>query len=379
MDIIEKVRKTAPEIGGADENLISARARLLMEIESERRPVRPAQARRRQWVLVGSLVGATAAVTAAALVVVNITAPSTGVDAVPAPPPIVGQEQKPFPKPSSLPMSAGEALNAAADAAAGSAEVLVSPGQYLRREWVTEEVMFYDGSLHQLGTAGMGGSRATATSAWKMRFTGVQYIPQDLSSAWLGDASAPTVTALFGDEGEAEVQSQAYIAANSEPYELAPFEQLPPWPGDDGVDTFASFFSSMPRDPQALITWIRSRFGEDLEGWADGKLGWFLIDLLSYNVGPPDARAAMLRALSSLPSATVSDAVEGIRTITFDSRLAVGGTSDFFVRRMTISLDMNSGIVQEVTSTLEEGPGVVPAEVPDLRVRASVSIVDRLP
>lgn len=48
-------------------------------------------------------------------------------------------------------------------------------------------------------------------------------------------------------------------------------------------------------------------------------------------------------------------------------------------RRFTMTFEMATGIVTEVTDTTEAGEGVVPSGVPDFRTTFEMSVVDALP
>jgi len=151
--------------------------------------------------------------------------------------------------------------------------------------------------------------------------------------------------------------------------------QLP----EGGGENLLWFLDVMPHDPEAMIAWIRDRLGPDVAGWEEGKIGWMLIGLLSFNVGDPEVRASMYRALSLLPGSTVGEEHDGKRTVTFDSHLGTPEGPQTSLQRFTLTVEMSSGIVTEVTSTSELGAGMIPGDIPDSRMTMEMSVVDSLP
>jgi hypothetical protein len=376
LDVFEKVQETRPEIEGADENLAAARMLLVKEIQAERKPAR-SRAARRPWWLAAGLVGAAAAVTAGVLVMTNLTAPvdAPTIEAVPTREPDANITRTPAPVP--VASTGPEVLRGAAIATAAFAPPVLAPGQYQRRSWTEESMGVYDPSFDSWGEPGYGGSRATATSAWVIRRSGAEYAPADLNAPWYREWGSPEVLRVFGDEAEAQVQLGSVLAAYGTGHALS--ESAPPSLPESGSENILWYFDNMPHDPAAMIAWIKDLQGHDAAGWADGKVGWLLIALLSYNVGAPELRSAMYTALSLLPGSTVSDEQSGRRTVTFDSHLGSAGTTETSLRRFTITIEMATGIVTETTTTSEVGQGMIPADVPDSRITYEMSVVDALP
>ncbi|MEV4775139.1 hypothetical protein [Microbacterium sp. LWH12-1.2] len=377
MDVLERVRDVNAGAEIAEEHYTRSRSLLLEGIDESISSARRRAARRPMFLIAGAVAGVAAA-TVGVVIVNQLTAVVPQVEANPvetADPRRPGGVLTPAPAPT--PATPTEVLRAAANAAASFAAPQLQPGQYLRREWTTEEIILYS----ELGAGGwgMGGSHQTATSAWQLRHGGVMYIPEDLSASWYAEGTAIRVGDTYGDQVEADEQSRRDLATLPGERPLEPFTKFAPWDGVGEVETLDVFFASMPRDPDELITWVQEFAGTDQPGWADGKVGWFFIDMLSYNVGPADLRAAMYRALSLLPGSTVSDEVDGVRTITFDSQLALAEATEFASYRMTISIEMSTGTVLETSERAEAGIGVVPTDVPDVRTRYTTSIVDSLP
>ncbi|AZS40176.1 hypothetical protein CVS54_01500 [Microbacterium oxydans] len=374
MDVFEKVEQTRPEIEGEEENLAAARAVLLTEIREERRPAGPRSARR-PWFIAAGALGAAAAITVGVLVVNSGTAPSRIVEAVPTAEPRV--TDVPSPAPTLTPATAPEILQGAANAAAEFAPPALGPGQYLRHGWTEEHLVTFDRTLADQGfSPGDLGTRATATSGWVIERSGADYSPADLRSQWYRETGPYQVTRIFGDEELARTYSDRFLQYSGQGQRLSPEV---PWLPESAAENMLWYFDTMPRDPHAMLAWIRDYQGPDREGWEDGKVGWMLIGLLSFNVGDPEMRAAMYRALSLLPGSTVGPEQEGQRTITFDSQLATPEGDGTSLTRYTVTIEVGTGLVTETTETSDVGLGIMPSDVPDTRVRYEMSIVDALP
>lgn len=381
MDVFERVREVNADTSLTEDRIIRARARLSEGITArlggDRKRIRMSPL----LLIAGSVTGVAAA-TAGVVVIgqLNSIAPQVDANPVEAPDPSVrppGDVLKPTPTPTPVRATAADVLQTAANAAAGFVGPQLEPGQFIRRESTAEEIILYgqDGA----GAWGMGGSHHTATSAWRLGSTSVVYVPEDLAAPWYFMSSDHQVVDIFGNQQQAAEQSQRYLENYGGETPLEAFTRYAPWDGSGEMETLDIFFARLPRDPHELIDWARAFVGTDVEGWVDGKMGWFFIDMLAYNVGPADLRAAMYRALSLLPGSTVSDEVNGVRTVTFDSELATGDSTEPSLRRMTISIEMSTGAVLEVSDRAEAGIGVVPADVPDFRVRHVTTVVDSLP
>ncbi|MFJ6428255.1 hypothetical protein [Microbacterium maritypicum] len=376
--MFEKVQQTRPEIEGADDNLTAARALLLMEIQNERSPAR-SRAARRPWLIAAGAVGAAAAVTAGVLVVSNITAPTPvpTVEAVPTRVPGPVLVPTPMPSPAVSPMTGPEALLGAANATAGFTPPVLAPGQYLRRAWTSQTLGVFDADLGDAGQPGYGASRAEASSGWVISRSGADYAPANLRSQWYQEWGAPVAGGVYGDQVQGLAQQDEALQSYGPAVGLFPSDapRLP----EGGAEDVLWFFESLPRDPATMIAWIHEYLGADEQGWADGKVGWLIIGLLSHNVGDPEMRAAMYRALSLLPGSTVGAEQNGRRTVTFDSHLGSSESTETSLRRFTLTIDMATGIVVETTDTTSVGEGVIPGDVPDSRMTFEMSVVDTLP
>lgn len=378
MDAFERIQELRPEIEGEEENLAAARRLLMAEIREDRRPAL-SRTVGRPWLIAAGAIGTAAAVAAGVLVVNGVTAPAPTVQAVPTaePRPTVPPSAAPSPSPSPLPATAPEVLQGAARAAAAFAPPVLVPGQYLRHGWTRENLVTFDPLLAEQGIAlGTEGRRATATSGWLVRRSGADYSPADLYSQWYRETGPFAVPRIFGDEELARAHSEEFLRSSAPAEPPSPHV---PWLPESAAENMLWYFDTMPRDPQAMVEWIRDYLGPDREGWQEGKIGWMLIGLLSFNVGDPEMRAAMYQALSLLPGSTVGPEQGGQRTITFDSHIATPDASGTSLKRYTVTIEMATGLVTETTETSDVGLGIFPGDVPDIRTSYDVSIVDALP
>lgn len=378
MDVFERVRQTKPVNEADDLDLGSARSRLMSAIEAEQRPMR-SRASRRPWIIAGGLAGAVAAVTVGVLVVNGLPSPAPMIEAVPTREPGRLLVPTPSPEPPATETPA-EVLRGAAVAAAEFVSPTLAPGQYLRREWTTEDLYVYEDAFGSWATPGWGGSRETATSAWVVGTRGTEYIPADLASQWYGSVGQSELLSSFGDSAEIAAGSQVLPGMLGSRPQLEPYEVFAPW-SVGGASDLASVFAAMPDDPEEMVSWIRDRVEPERPGGEDFKVGWTLIGLLAYNAGPPDVRATMYRALSLLPGSMVGEEqAGGARTLTFESRFGwASDPSDSSLTRFTVTIDMATGDIRETTYTSDVGEGIVPAEVPNSRVIYTVGVVDGLP
>lgn len=375
MNVFEKVTHARPEIEGIEENISAARQRLLSEIHGAPQTVK-ARAARRPWIIAGGLVGAAAAVTAGVLVV-NVLAPSTDrVEAVPTVEPQPSVEPSPTPQPT-IELTVSSAFGATGTAAASFSGLTVAPGQYLRIQVATHDVVYYEPSR---GWGELAADRSVATGAWEMQGTYDTYVPADQHGEWryLGTSSATGIQ--YGPDAQQgldqyEVDTQ-WGGAPSEPTSLVG-GPLAPWPTDGGSNLLVDFLEAMPKDPAQLIAWIDEHQDTPPES-KNAKVGWLLIDLLARNVGSAEARAAMYGALSLLDGFELVGVAGNVFTVALVTPIDDLAGNPSTVRR-TAAIDMSTGIVKETTITSGFGSALVPDTVPDSRRTYSVSVVDTAP
>lgn len=358
MNVFEEVQKTRPEIDGADENISAARARLLTEIHAEKQPARSRSARR-PWIITAGLVGAAAAVTAGVLVVGNLTAPMTGgVEAIPTVVPEPSVE--PTPEPSVEPVTAQSVLAGAANTAAAHPGPVAGPGQYLKIEnHLQQLVLSAPGNLNP--------SRAEATAGWTALSSYTTYIPADASAEWVRVFHADLQIAdLYGDGAAALSQDWlAQFSWREESTHRFP-NALAEVTGGAATD-----YSQVPRDPAAMLAWIRG-FSQSLGVDDDTAAAGFLIQELQLNAAPMDLRVAMYQALSLVPNGVISGSTGSVVTLSFP----LYEPND---RWDSISIDTSTALVVSSSITLGSGGTVVPDGVPNGITTQTISVVDDAP
>lgn len=377
MDVFERVQQTKPDLDGAEAQVDAARARLMREIAADTRPV-AVRAARPRWILAGSVVGVVAAAIVGVVTVSGITAQTAPtIEAVPTREP--GQTlQSPRPEtptqaPTQAPMTSAQAFGAAASAARAFTGLTLAPGQYLRLHTQSEYVVYHqpdpEGGQYQT-------DRSNAQNAWRVTSSWNGYAPADLSEQWLYATEQPsTVTDLFGPDAEGLAQAHhESMPSSTAPYFAA--GPSGPWGTPEGYGLEA-FFAAMPTNPEGLIEWIRQNQGAST-GDQDYKVGWVLIDLLSYNLGSSTQRATMYEALSMLPGSEIVSTDGDLATLRFSAATeALSGESA--IQRRSVTIDTTTGIVREKTATLDIASSLIPATMADERHVYTVSVVDSLP
>lgn len=375
MDVLDHVREIGADVELTEAQLARAAASVREGLREDRAP-----GRRRLWIGIGSIGGALAAATAATAIVVAATAPqATVVEAVTPPPTAPEATVAPDPaEPTPAPVEPAPVELAPAAAvlehAAGLAP-LASPqlqsGQYLLVQSRIEYLVTYDAEA--VGTAPYGSSRSVADAGWLATSTYETYIPADRSGEWVRIFNPDlAVIDWYGTGAEdlaAEWRAQVFVAdpivertqgGLIEPYESGYTIGSP------------EYYAAMPRDPQALLDWYGDYNGLAGEQRSTEILAQALIFDLEINAAPADLRASMFRALSLIEGVSVETADGSVTTLSID----VDPDGDQIV---TLSIDMETGLV--VGSSLTRGPGsdVIPDEVVDHRVITTTSVVDTAP
>lgn len=372
MNVFEKVTQARPEIEGAEENMSTARQRLLTEIHGAPQTVK-VRAARRPWIIAGSLVGAAAAVTAGVLVV-NAFAPPTGnVEAIPTAKPRPSVEPSQAPQPTAEPLTASSAFGAASSAAASFTGLTVAPGQYLRIETVTHDLVLYE-PINKTNSYLV--NRANATSAWDIISTGERYVPADLHGEWRYFGTSTSLGALYGPDAQQHVQEMGPLFSPGGPLGETG-GPVAPWGPEGETQHLADFLELMPNDPAQLIAWADAHLTTPSET-PGTKVGWFLIDLLAENVGSAQTREAMYTALSMLDGFELVSVDGDIVTVAVVTSVEDESGATMTMRR-TAAIDVSTGLVKERTVTRGSGSPIVPDGVPDFRESYSVSVVDTAP
>ncbi|MGX1931513.1 hypothetical protein [Microbacterium resistens] len=376
MDDWREVRTIGENVRIDEARLRSARERLLSGIEAE--PGRRASLRRRLAWGAGGII-ATAAATTVAVIVASqgvprpelpVAVPATSRPETPPATPLPSPSAPSVPTPTPAPETAPDVLRAAANAALTTPSA-PGAGQYVKYQATSEYLWAGDGT--DFSPIGRGFSREMATRAWIITGTSTMYIPADVLGDWVVAPSDPSaISWSLVDDPTSEERIEAELAASASAGEGT-------YPGgtvipESAGERVGELLARLPADPGAIREWAESEYpGENPS--AEDSLGSLLVLLLGYNAGSPQLRSAMFLALSDLPASSIVAESGTTRTIAFAA--AVGGEGRPW--RMTVTMDVESGLVSEITRTWAHGPNAVPDDIPDERIRIATSIVDAPP
>ncbi|MFB4352223.1 hypothetical protein RAC69_03680 [Microbacterium sp. LS_15] len=367
MDAFERVREVNTGVSLTDERIAGARVRLLEGIDAGVVTARKRVSRRPMFLIAGAVAGVAAA-TATVVVVGQLTAPAPQAEAAPTftptpqPTPTAGE---PFER-----ATVGSVLESAAGATVSGGVPEAAPGQYLRVEHQTTQLVLYQptGQYTQHNA-----TRATATAAWVAPGTYVTYIPGDRSQEWVTVFEPKTsISQTFGPEGEAlaaEWLGNALKERIVDRHVGGVDDGSDPQLGSD------AYYAQIPRDPRQLLEWYRSSLAGDVLDH-DSQVASMIIHELERNAAPSDLRAALLLALREMPNGRILGVDGSLVTLGF----SFTWTSDQFDSwTETITVDTASGFVSASSRTLGSGGSLVPESLPNSSVVTSISVVDDAP
>lgn len=367
MDVWETLREAAPDDEVSEKSLVAARAGLESEIASERRRRDAAQqrgrkAKRVRWA--AGLAGAAAAVAAGAVIATNLlpVAPDD-----PRVPPII--------KPPAA--SAAEVLHKAGEQTAESGADVLQPGQYL---CIEETAAFLQYSIEDAATGVLTpmGNRQNAEAAFVTEHTTRLYVPADREDEWVWDLRDPwRVAGTYGPRAAEAVAEWQRLESGSEG--TPELWRLPggrdpqnPENPDATVDDRA-LYAEMPRDPQQLLDWYRSRSGATGTE-ADRLTVWTAASTLSSNLAPADLRAAIFEALALIDGVRITSRDGDLITFEFTAQ------DGDWTRTTTFTLDTEDARITALTDrSLPAAGSVVPDTVPDEQRTVTVTVVDAAP
>jgi len=365
LDVFEKVQETRPEIEGADETLAVARVLLLKKIHADGKTA-GIEARRRSWIVAGSLIGGGVAVTAGVILGPIIADRQPVSDAIPthrsthsAEPTQPPQEPSPVPEP----LTVEGVLMGAARASAAYETPVAGPGQYLKIEHQMRQLVLWSPEEPVNPT------REQATAGWVVASTYTSYIPASMSDDWVDVFYAQkSVVELYG--AEAAAQSERWLSEFSWMH-----DSVQRTPGGSGPwNASIATYPMMPRDPAALLEWTRSSLGSHDGLDEDALIANSLIQELQLNAAPADLRSAMFGALSMVPGGRIDSVNDNTITLSFLTNASQE-------RRDAIEIDTRTGLVLRYAVTFDEGASgaVVPDEVPDYVTVRTVTVVADAP
>jgi len=224
-------------------------------------------------------------------------------------------------------ISAQEALNTAADAIKAVDPVL-APGQY---RYIAEHAWYSRGT--QFGVPVDAPDQTVKGFTYLKETAREVWIPQDQSQDWLERRSwlpglewlggnvprseAPEPEALDTDTGERRGKCGDFFP-DSQPTKLC---------GDPTDWDNPEFYTTLPRDPQAVVEYLRTATAH--RGSAPATMFHWGVELLRAGLMPADLRASWYRALALLDGVQVHD-----QAVTLDGRTGVAiGIQDEKERR----------------------------------------------
>ena len=378
MDILERVREVRPDSPLDETRIGRSRALLAQEIaRGQGRTHRTTAA----WAVGGGLGGLVVTAAAATAVAIAVNASPSGIpdpgltEAIPAPSvsvepprPTPTPRTTPAPPATPTPLTAAGVLEGAAALASSSAGSELASGRYLRVENTLEQLVFYGADAE---SSPYNATRATATAAWVSTGRYVTYIPADRSREWVRVFEPERkIVALYGTD--ADSLSVDWVSQMLGEQIVDRYQGGLDFLGDVPVYASDAYFAQMPRDPQQLLDWIRSRMIERNVEDVDGGVVDVLVQDLELNAAPADLRATMFRALSLVPGVEVASIEGAVTTLRF--RFAHYGAG-----LGTVSIDTGTGLVTTHSTTYGSGSAIVPDSVPDDRVTTTLTVVDAAP
>ncbi|WP_433266018.1 CU044_5270 family protein [Actinosynnema sp. CS-041913] len=303
----------------SDAPLGDVRARVLAAAAAEESPRRAHRSRR--WFL------PVAAAAAAALIAGTVVTRGE-----PAPQPSTGGTQAlPGATTSVVPdvtlLSAREMLNNAADAIK-TVDPQLAPGQY---RYIAEHAWYSRGVQHGVSVdapdqtiKGYTYLKETAREVW---------IPQDQTQDWLEKRSwLPGVRWLGGSIPQSEADEPRAMDTDTGERrgkcgDFFPKSQPRKVCGDPTDWDSPEFYTALPRDPEAIVEYLREATAH--RGSAPATMFHWGVEILRAGLMPADLRASWYRALALLDGVTVYDAA-----VTLDGRTGTAiGIEDVHERR----------------------------------------------
>jgi hypothetical protein len=367
MDVFERVREVNEGAELTAEQILDARTRLFVGIDEAATAGRKRFGRRPMILIAGGVVGV-AVVAVAAIVVGQLTATAPTVEVAPAP------TSSPLPSSSAVPPIPSPTVTTGAGAVETETfpGTTPQPGQYLKMT-STAQLLRYRGPDSELPYQWLFRDNFTTQppiSALLVQNDSATFVPADRSEEWVRvDGSRNQRIRSYSELQTPDDRSvwDAMLPADPEDHVVR-------GPGEDFVGGYLvnRDYSVYPRDPQALLDYLREYFAPAGSN-RDDSVMVLILTLLRSNLAPPEVRKAFIDALKLSGLATIESAAGTVTTYGVDLT-----TVD--PHRETISIDAKTGWATGYTETATRSDGgLVPASVPDLRVTLTVMIVDTAP
>ena len=371
MDALQRVRDLGTKPTPSDEAITRARGELADAIRGER-PRKHRPFLRRPVLIIAGAVTGVAVATVGAIVIGQALPQEQQAVAIPTSTPSpVEPTATPTPLPSTPPATASAVFAQVADRAKTSTPV-PAPGQYLQIIAETATLVSYN-SID--GVNDLAVTRVNAEAAWVVHSALATFVPADLGGEWVRETSGDwRVGETFGTDARA--RGEQWLT------ELAPqagtlrFPAGPPISVGGQFGPLGDFLNGAPTEPERLLDLLQEEIDD---GYTNPqKVGWKLVELLSYNVGTAAQRSAMYEALSLLPGTEVLANDGTTATLRFHTT-SEGAVDPLQERWHTVTIDVRTGVVLETTERIGSNPALVPDAVSDFQTRYTVTIIDAIP
>lgn len=228
---------------------------------------------------------------------------------------------------------AAEVLNNAAAATIQTSDPLVGPGQYLKIETT---------AVYGASSVAADGTQA----AWLDKTGGQVYVPADRSGTWIWNREDRVPTTFFSEASKAAVAKMQESLAKDPGPSLVGIQRAPRGAFYGSEQTVINGIplakvSSLPKDPRALLNFIRERTkGAGPSSEMEALIT--IADTLRTGVIPADVRAALYKAAALIPGVTV---VDKQATLNGKTGVAIGIQSPDGGARQEIIIDPDTGLM----------------------------------
>lgn len=246
--------------------------------------------------------------------------------------------------PAGTPSAAAQVLQDAASLSASAASIAIPAGEYLRIESKSTELVLWDVDMPAPWARFNNGNPRAAEAGLDVVGTRTIYVPADHADDWIVRDTDREVVRAVGDRSAEARNDWSRLFA-------PPPGQTTRYPGGKVADPEGGRTSylddhevsdQMPRDPGALLSWLRDRSGlsgEEADRWAVEAMA----EKLSMNLAPADLRSAAFEALALIEGAKVLSTKGEMTTIAFPWSL---GSRTLETRLM---IDTSRGLVTGVS------------------------------
>lgn len=245
--------------------------------------------------------------------------------------------------PVGAPSAAAQVLQDAASLSASATSIAIPAGEYLRIESKSTELVLWDVNMPAPWARFNNGDPREAEAGLDVVSTRTIYVPADHEDDWiLRDADREVVRAVGDRAAEARHDWRLFAASPGQTTRYPGGKVAHPEGGKTSYLDDHEVNDQMPRDPGALLNWLRDRSGlsgEAADRWAVEAMA----EKLSKNLAPADLRSAAFEALALIDNAKVHSEKGDTTTIAFPWNL---GTRTLETR---LTIDTSRGLVTGVS------------------------------